>query len=183
MHQKVTMIRGDFNARTNNLDDCVSKDGNNFINDTNENCLQPQNRENFDRNINNYGKQLINICKNTDMRILNDRTKGDSLGRPTFHGRNGTSVVDYIICDENIFQNAKYFVVKPPTYLSDHSQIIAWIDVQKIKIDKNNHPQPPLHKLPLQFEWSHNSNTNFRQALEITRNPSKTEPTHKFKLF
>jgi hypothetical protein len=47
-----TMILGDFNARTNNLDDCVSKDGNNFINDTSENCLQPQNRENFDRNIN-----------------------------------------------------------------------------------------------------------------------------------
>jgi hypothetical protein len=97
------------------------------------------------------------------MRILNGRTKGDSLGRPTFHGRNSTSVVDYIICDQNIFQNAKYFVVKPPTYLSDHSQIIAWIDVQKtIKIDKTNHPQPPLHKLPLQFEWSQNSNTNFR---------------------
>ena len=29
------------------------------------------------------------------MRILNGRTKGDSLGRPTFHGRDGTSVVLY----------------------------------------------------------------------------------------
>ncbi|CAB4033798.1 Hypothetical predicted protein, partial [Paramuricea clavata] len=143
-------------------------DGNNFINDTSENCLQPQNRENFDSNRNNHGKQIINICKNTDMRILNGRTKEDSLGRPTFHGRKGTSVVDYIICDQNTFQNAKYFAVKPPsTYLSDHSKIIAWIDIQKtINIDKNNYPQPPLHKLPLQFKWSQNSNTSFRQTLK-----------------
>ena len=67
-----TTILGDFNARTNNLDNFVSRDdGNNFINDTSENCLQSQNRENFDSNRNNPGKQIINICKNTDMRILN----------------------------------------------------------------------------------------------------------------
>ena len=94
-----TMILGDFNGRTNTLEDYVPKDGNNFINDVSDISLHPKIRQNFDTTINNHGRQLINICKNTDLRILNGRTKGDSLGRPTFHGKNGISTIDYIICD------------------------------------------------------------------------------------
>ena len=84
---------GDFNARTNKLDDFVSSEGSELIHDTSENSLCPTERQNFDSVINNHGKQLIEICKNCDLRILNGRTMGDSLGRPTFHGKNGTSVV------------------------------------------------------------------------------------------
>jgi hypothetical protein len=69
------------------------------------------------------------------MRILNGRTKGESFGRVTFHGNNGISTVDYIICDQELFEKTKYFVVKPPTYLSDHSQIIAWIDIGQSAIE------------------------------------------------
>ena len=58
------------------------------------------------QNIDNHGKQLIDICKNTDLCILN--------GRPTFHGKNGVSVVDYIICNQTIFQNIQHFIVKLP---------------------------------------------------------------------
>ena len=83
------IVLGDLNARTSKLDDFVSKDGNNFINDSSECSLQPKNRQNIDNNINNHGKQLIDIFKNNDLRILNGMTKGDSFGRPTFHGRNG----------------------------------------------------------------------------------------------
>ena len=93
------MILGDFNARTSTHNDYISKDGNQFINDISENCLQAKQRHNFDHQINNHGQQLIRLCKNSDIRILNGRTKGDSVGRATFHGTNGTSVVDYIICD------------------------------------------------------------------------------------
>ena len=80
------------------------------------------------------------------------------------------SVVDYIICDQDTFQNVNYFVVKPPTYLTDHSQIVTWIDTPKLT--KNNaedqyqSEQTPLHKLLLQFEWSENSKNKFRQALK-----------------
>ena len=104
------------------------------------------------------------------MRILNGRTKGDSLGRPTFHGKNGTSTIDYIICDQEIFQSINYFVVKPPTYLSDHSQIITWIDIDTNLTENENYTSDsetiPLHNLPLQFEWSENSKNHFRQTLK-----------------
>ena len=102
----------------------VSKEGNNFIdNDNSEISLHPPNRNSFDNIINNHGKRLLQICKNSDLKILNGRTNGDSLGRPTFHGRNGTSVVDYIICDQTLLTNVDHFIVKQPSYLSDHSQI------------------------------------------------------------
>ena len=35
--------------------------------------------------------------------IMNGRSRGDSLGRPTFHGKLGVSVVDYAICDQDLF--------------------------------------------------------------------------------
>ena len=164
-----TMILGDFNARTNTLADFVPKDGNQFINDVSETSLHPKIRQNFDTTINNHGKHLINICKNTDLRILNGRTKGDSLGRPTFHGKNGISSIDYIICDQETFQNVNHFIVKQPTYLSDHSQLIAWIDIYQPTLNTSNvGEQTPLHKLPLKFEWSNNATDIFRQKLKST---------------
>ena len=129
---------------------------------------QPKNRQNIDNNINNHGKQLINICKNTDLRILNGRTKGDSFGRPTFHGKNGVSTVDYIICNQTIFQNT-HFIVKPPNYLSDHSQIVAWLDICiKSDSDENNQTHKPKYNLPPQFIWEENSKHFLRQTLKST---------------
>jgi hypothetical protein len=134
------MILGDFNARTNTLVDFISKDGNNFINDTRENCLQPKNRLNFDPQINNHGRQLINLCKKCDTKILNGRTQGDSFGRATFHGNNGISVVDYIICDQELFRNTNYFVVIPPTYLSDNIQIVTWVGIGQTNEKPDTNP-------------------------------------------
>ena len=169
-----TMVLGDFNARTSKMRDFVSKEGNDFITDASENCFCPQDRENFDNNINNHGKKLINLCKNTDMRIINGRTKGDSLGQPTFHGQNGISTIDYTLCDQNTFQHIKHFIVKPPTYLSDHSQIISWFNIQTISnTEEQIHQEPPLHKLPLQFDWCDNSKTNFKKALRSPETQNK----------
>ena len=37
---------------------------------------------------------LLEICRSADLTIMNGRSRGDSLGRPTFHGKLGVSVVD-----------------------------------------------------------------------------------------
>ena len=170
------MILGDFNARTDTCNDFISKDGNQFINDTSENCFQTKQRLSFDHQINNHGKQLINVCKSSDIRILNGRTKGDSLGRATFHGTNGISVVDYVICDQELFQKTNYFIVKPPTYLSDHSQIVTWIDIDQIadKPDTSS-CNIELTKLPNQFTWDDYSKKKFRQTLKSTEIQKKID--------
>ena len=171
------IILGDLNARTAKLADYVSNEGNKHINDISEHSLCPQQRQNFDSSINNHGKKLIEICKSCDLRILNGRALGDSLGRPTFHGPKGTSAVDYIICSQNLLQDTKHLVVKPPTYLSDHSQIIAWLDIQIEKNEPNhqNNTKTNLIRLPLQYIWSHNSKELFTKELKSKEIKTKLE--------
>ena len=59
---------GDLNARTNKLKGFVSNKESDHNSDS---SFQPPERQNFDPATNNHGKELIDICKNTDMRILN----------------------------------------------------------------------------------------------------------------
>ena len=51
--------------------------------------------------MNVLGKSFLDICRSADLKLLNGRVSGDTLGRATFHGRNGISVVDYAICDQD----------------------------------------------------------------------------------
>jgi hypothetical protein len=77
------------------------------------------------------------------------------------------SVVDYIIYSQTIFQNIQHFIVKPPNYLSDHSQIVAWLDTPKTSdVDENNQTKRPKYNLPPQFIWEENSKHFLRQILK-----------------
>ena len=103
------------------------------------------------------------------MRILNGRTRGESLGRPTFHGRSETSVIDYITCNQNVLPNAQHLVVNSPTYLSDHSHVVAWINLYNSIENTNALPtesKAKLQKLPLQYVWTNDSQNIFVQELE-----------------
>ena len=117
----------------------------------------------FDNELNNHGKRLLEICRSADLRILNGRVSGDSSGRATFHERNGTSVVDYAICDENIFPTVARFVVKEPSFFSDHSPVITWLNIET---NKNVAPtNDTLKRLPRQFCWENDSTQKFKDVL------------------
>lgn len=166
------ILTGDFNSRTGKCNDYTSISGDQFIKpNESEEYSTPLIRNSCDNMINNHGKTLIEFCKLFDFRILNGRTRGDSLGNFTFHGKNGSSTVDYIICDQNLFDKCVSFVVKQPTYLSDHSQIGAWFSTPRIphsselEKDKTN---PKLEQLPTQFIWSESSPVLFKNELKST---------------
>jgi ABC-type ATPase with predicted acetyltransferase domain len=56
-------------------------------------------------------------------------------------------------------------VVKSPNYLSDHSQVIIWINLYKnTNTDNITTSQPPISKLPLQYIWNNESSRNFKKA-------------------
>ena len=75
--------------------------GNSLItNEQSEFSLCSTQRNSFDNELNSHGKRLLEICNSADLRILNGRVSGDSLGRVTFHGKKGVSVVDYAVCDQ-----------------------------------------------------------------------------------
>ena len=90
----------------------------------------------------------MEICRSADLRILNGRINGDSLGRPTFHGKSGISVIDYSICDQDLLRNITSFIVKEPNSLSNHSPIITWLLFQN------------------SFFWENDSSQKFRDALQ-----------------
>ena len=117
---------GDFNSRTGKYSDTVSQEGNNVISDDqSESAFQPAQRNSFDNVINSHGKKLLEICKTLDLRIVNKRANGDTLGRPTFHGKNGTSVIDYIICNQYTLQ---YCAKVMQTIIDEYRDISAIFD-------------------------------------------------------
>ena len=165
------ILLGDFNAPTGTYPDSVSKAGNNLIeNDRSEVSLNLSMRHSFDGNINSHGKQLLEVCKHFDLRILNGRTNGDTLGRPTYHGKNGTSVVNYIICHQDLFYEIDHFIVKQPSYLSDHSQLVGWLE-PRVGNSLQSNPNEQLSsnnltKLPPQFIWEKDLNLKFSSSLK-----------------
>ena len=84
--------------------------------------------------------------------------------------KNGTSVIDYVICDQFTLLNVNSFVVKQPSYLSDHSAIVAWLNVNN-SLPTNNtqtsNSTDRLTSLPRQFCWESDSFLKFRNTLHM----------------
>ena len=162
------MMLGDFNARIGLASDFVSKEGNDLItNDCSALSREVKQRKNFDENLNSHGKSLLDLCRAFDLNILNGRTLGDSLGKATYHGKTGTSVVDYIITDQSLLQSVNYFLVNQPSLLSDHSSICTWINTSLIVSDPENRysQHSTLQALPPRFVWSADSCELYKTAL------------------
>ena len=106
------------------------------------------------------------MCKSPDLRILNGRCKGDSLGQITFHGNQGSSMVDYIIVSQEILYLFETLVVRLPSPFSDHCQLITWIKIDSTPLTNNEiNFDNELLSLPRQFKWSTDSKDSFTSAL------------------
>ena len=164
------LLLGDFNARSARESDSVCKDGHTFIsNDCSNMSIDSPPRNNFDTVVNAHGKLLLDICKIFDLKILNGRTSGDSLGRFTYSSQNGESTVDYIITDQFLFNCTKYFTVDKQVFLSDHSPISAWLQSSDPFQSVDHESQLNLNSLESispQYIWSEDSIEPFRNAME-----------------
>ena len=122
-------------------------------------------RQNFDNIVNDHGKQLLDLCKTCDLRILNGRSKGDTLGKFTFHPINEISTVDYVIVSHDLFTSVQGFGVKQPNIFSDHSQIVCWIKTGTDLSNNNNNFQGKNNvKLPQEYVWDETSAAKFMAA-------------------
>ena len=71
--------------------------------------------------VNNNGLLLLDLCQQTGVRILNGRVGDDrGVGKFTFVGNRGCSVVDYVLASQNLFEFVSTFQVHDPNILSDH---------------------------------------------------------------
>ena len=124
------LLAGDFNARTSNYPDAVNDDSDIIIPIYSDDSIPCRN--NLDHTLDSRGKHLLEICIQSQLRILNGRCLGDTLGNFTCHNYNGSSVVDYSIVSENLYKDIVYFNIDTfQGTLSDHCMITTMIQIQK----------------------------------------------------
>ena len=105
---------------------------------------------------------MLEICKSLDLRILNERTKGDTLGKIPFHRNRGVSTFDYIITNSHMYDWVDSFTVCQPTPFSDHSPLKGWFNISSPT--NNSFPEMTgieLNHLPKLFQWNALSSERF----------------------
>ena len=97
------IVCGDMNARTAEQDDYTRlADLQDFVDVPEEGAYLgadvPQ-RSNCDKasTTGTWGEELLELCRSTELLIVNGRTPGDPTGRFTFTSPQGQSVVDYFL--------------------------------------------------------------------------------------
>lgn len=121
------LICGDFNSRTSNNPDFVTDDESVHMSVLPDEYTPDRYMNRYSQDIghaNNNGLLLLDLCKQTGVRILNGRVGDDrGVGKFTFVGSRGSSVVDYVLTSQNLFDHVYKFEVQDPNILSDHCLI------------------------------------------------------------
>ena len=156
------LFAGDFNAKTSTESDSVIdlNDKHSPINDVvTYNCDIPIKRNNADKHmVDSQGKRLLELCKNSRIRILNGRLPGDRRGNLTrfpLSLRESPSTLDYMATDTELFKEVKSFYVLPNLGVSDHDCLCAElktkfsipVEDEKVNVNKINKIRfsNPLH--------------------------------------
>ena len=112
--------------------------------------------------VNRSGKLLLNLCKESTLRILNGRTIGDLQGRYTCTTYNGCSLVDYTLVNNELLRGIGNFKVQDLTNLSDHCLIVcSLLTCFYVKKHRDN-----LIPLPGKFIWDKEAIENYKTNLE-----------------
>ena len=177
---------GDFNARTAGLSDLFSPDENvcnnlglgddlfdTFSNVGNHSFLEQSNfkwrrdRNNMDTKVNNYGKRLVQLCKNTGSIILNGRMGvNDSSGCFTCKD---ASVVDYALAFHALLSLCDCFnVLNFDPLLSDvHCPIVV-----RMLCDKQEcmtHDKIPAKAGEVRVSWNKGNKNNFLENIDVVK--------------
>ena len=161
---------GDFNARTGTELNYLTNEDNThipipegtYLTDT----VATYPRGNRDVVTNEYGEQLISLCKSLPLRICNGRKLGDVLGNFTCFKWNGQSSVDYCLASPNVYNNIGSFQVHSLLpHLSDHCSISITISTDihhNISKDKTHLLLPK----PKKVVWSKQIHENFENLIQ-----------------
>lgn len=119
------------------------------------------------------GKQLVELCTNNNLLILNGRTCGDEEGSLTFINSIGKSVNDICAVSQEILSLVNEFIVEDKTW-SDHLPIKLNISIQTYnKVNKNLNLLPKLSWKNSNINRYHkNLQTNLHKALNEDNEPT-----------
>ena len=149
------VLQGDFNAYTNTSKDFVSHDESRFQNSedhcyVSDTCIPRNNSD--QKQPNSSGKYLLDLCKETGLRIINGRKIGDLFGKCTCYTYNGCSLVDYTIASIDLLQSVQNFCVNDFTPFSNHCPITCTLNTSfNCNLYSNDIRLDPL---PGKFIWN-----------------------------
>ena len=157
------MLASDFNGRVNTSDlDYIAYDCTSHVNlptdyfpDKVSLNRNPRDQSTTDE----HGKMILDLCHSAQLRILNGRTLGDSLGDFTCYRYNGSSVVDWWLVDYNLLDSVVFFRVESLSPLSDHCQLSMSVRVGCLP---TAFQQEDLQPSPIGPKW----NSLFKLAYE-----------------
>ena len=142
------MLFGDFNARTGGLVDLISFDSIHHLpidDNIYSDAIVESVRNSCDNQSNQYGHQLIDLCKAASLCIVNGRSPGDSAGEFTYMSSLGQSVVDYLIVSQSLVNNVSHFNIGNRED-SDHFPLEFTLRVEKVA-EASNTPTTPSRYL------------------------------------
>lgn len=162
------ILMGDFNSRTGILQDVL--ESNRILElenlDSSESRYKPylKQRNSQDYTSDKRGERLIELCLSLELSILNGRKIGDSFGMKTCFNWNGSSVVDYVISSNNIFESIRYFRVDSlqPTF-SIHCPVSFSMHFDSSI--SNSYKDANMHNIKYKYKWSKIGNENFKKEL------------------
>ena len=157
------LVLGDLNARTNSHSDFINVNTNNIDDDpihhSDDHFLKLRNSEDLSRPC-TRGSELLTMCRELDVLILNGRTVGDVFGKITCFRANGCSVVDYGICSNDFYGQISLFKVDTLIpWVSDHCPIAVTINTHSIWAP-NKVSNDIMTDMSPQFIWNNESEQN-----------------------
>ena len=158
------LIVGDMNSRTGESKDYVENDNTGYVpvpDDYTEDDDVPHRTSCDKKAPDEYGHKLIDLCKTCSLRIVNGRVGSDKgVGNYTSINKRGQSVVDYVLCESNIFKLLNDFAVNEICEWSDHCKLSFSL---KIKYESNTSADKigKTHK----FKWNSTKREDFLTSL------------------
>ena len=119
-----------------------------------------------DEKTNSYGKKLIQLCKAFSLKIANGSVPGDRQGSFTCYGGRGSSVVDYFIFDNSLFNIISRMTVHPPQFGSIHTPISTHLDT-KFQVETSGESSLPT---PPKIRWDESKTEAFITLLNKEQN-------------
>ena len=151
------MIMGDLNAHINSSDhDFILNDSdvildsvlpNNYISDS----YQLLRNTEVPQTTNSYGKNILDLCISGELRLLNGRTIGDTIGKATYYNYQGVTINDYCLCSGTFMNNVINFQVGEfMPCMSDHCPITVKI----FSRFQSSSTESSLRPKPVRTKWS-----------------------------
>lgn len=136
-------------------------------------------RKNMDTKVNNNGRKLLQLCKMSDIKIVNGRMGRDKhIGQYTCHKINGSSTIDYAVISSELFLNVTDFYIDSlDTCMSDvHCPVCIVMSFNDLtprnEIKNKTHDQQSNNykiKTKITTKWNSEKSNDYKHSFDFEK--------------